>query len=77
MLSSTFSSMVLSEEPVMTFVPTGLSVVGAKNVQEMERKFISETKNVAIEPIQVFTRLLINRFFLVLLLLMDWLKKLS
>jgi hypothetical protein len=45
--------MVLSEEPVMTFVPTGVSVVGAKNVQEMERKFISETRNAAFEPIQV------------------------
>jgi hypothetical protein len=45
--------MALSEEPVMTFVPTGVSVVGSKNVQEMERMFISETRNASLEPIQV------------------------
>ena len=45
--------MAISDEPVMTFVPTGVTVTGAKNVQAMERLFISQTKNAAIEPIQV------------------------
>ena len=53
MLSSSFSSMVLSEEPVITFIPTGVTASGRKNVQEMERTFISQVRNASIEPVQV------------------------
>ena len=69
--------MAISDEPVMTFVPTGVTVVGAKNVQAMERMFISQTKNSAIEPIQVYTSTFNNRFSLELLMKTVLLKKLS